>query len=78
MIFARNSYRADTNSYKIGAKYNFGSIGIKGLVFDASHAEFDTDAVYYTTTTGNATTSRDEKTKVNDYILTYMPPSIKL
>lgn len=77
MIFARNSYRADTNSYKIGAKYNFGSIGIKGLVFDASHAEFDTDAVYYTTATGNATTSRDEKTKVNDYILTYMPPSIK-
>lgn len=77
MIFARNEYRADTDAYKVGLKYNFEKIGVKGLVFDVSRAVYDTDAVYYTTATGNATTARNETTKVNDYNIVYSPPSMK-
>jgi len=77
MIFGRNGYRADTDSYKIGCKYEFGTIGIKGLVFNMSHAEFNTKAVYYTSATGSTTVERDEETKINDFMLTYNPPSIK-
>lgn len=77
MIFGRNGYRADTDSYKIGTKFEFEQIGIKGLVFNMSHAEFDTMAVYYTTATGNTTVTKDETTKINDFMVTYTPPTMK-
>jgi len=83
MIFARNEYRADTTAYKLGAEYNFGSLGVPGLKFIVNHAAYDTDV--QTTAVGNAlgtawvagAGTHTEKTDAQDYILHYAVPSVK-
>ncbi|MDQ1298421.1 MAG: Outer rane porin, OprD family [Campylobacterota bacterium] len=77
MIFARNEYRADTTAYKLGAEYNFASLGISGLKFIYNHAAYDTDVKTWTTDTLAPTGMRNEKTEVDDYVLHYAVPSVK-
>ncbi len=75
-IFTRNNYRADTSAYKVGAEYDFGSLGMKGLKFSINHAEYDSDVQTWT----NATTKadiREEKSSETDYMLYYAVPSVK-
>lgn len=80
-IFARNEYRADTDAYKLGAEYNFASLGVPGLKFIVNHAQYDTDVQTWTGTTGSTggtiSTIRNETTEVQDYILHYAVPSVK-
>jgi hypothetical protein len=75
-IFTRNNYRADTQAYKVGAEYDFGSLGVKGLKFSINHAEYDSDVQTWT----NATTKgaiREEQSSETDYMLFYAVPSVK-
>lgn len=75
-IFTRNNYRADTQAYKVGAEYDFSSLGIKGLKFSINHAEYDSDVQTWT----NATTKgaiREEQSSETDYMLHYAVPSVK-
>lgn len=76
MIFARNEYRADTNAYKLGAEYNFASLGVPGLKFIVNHASYDTDVQTWTNATIKGAV-QNEKTDVQDYILHYAVPSVK-
>lgn len=76
MIFDRNEYRANTNAYKVGGDYNFGSLGIEGLKFTVQHAAYDTD-VETCSSTGVFAGMQNEKSNAQDYILHYAVPSVK-
>lgn len=80
-IFSRNEYRADTNAYKIGAEYDFGSLGIRGLKFMVNHASYDTDVKKSHSWNGAAwvadTSTHTEKSDEQDYVLHYAVPSVK-
>ncbi len=75
-IFTRNNYRADTQAYKVGGEYDFGSLGIKGLKFSINHAEYDSDVQTYTAA-GVKNGIREEQSSETDYMLFYAVPSVK-
>ncbi|MDP3301901.1 MAG: OprD family outer membrane porin [Sulfuricurvum sp.] len=78
MIFARNEYRADTTAFKVGVEYNFKDLGIPGLTFSASSAQYDTDVQTWTGTgVGTIGPVVNEQTEVQDYMLFYVVPSVK-
>ncbi len=71
MIFNRNEFREDTTAHKVGFKYDFKNIGLKGLSFSFYHAKFKSLIKTATEET------LKEYSEEQDYIFHYNIPNIK-
>ncbi|MDY0115985.1 MAG: hypothetical protein RBR59_00235 [Sulfurimonadaceae bacterium] len=80
-IFSRDENRAETDAYKLGFNYDFGTLGVKGLKFiynyGAYKSDVETTATYTGATRNAGMGSHTEKSDEHDFMFRYDSPDVK-